>query len=271
MRWRNVDPLLAVPLGAGALIVLHGLVDDATFRIDSVSIALVVIGILPFAYKFLTSVKAGDIELSFRSLSVDEQVLLFLDGVARQRMWTFYRPRPHESDLGRAFGLLVGNVLASDRRQFVQRMRDWLRGEDDHLRWFAAEVAGYYRIQDLKPELLALTTVGSDRPWEPWRLNCLWAYSRFDEYKRLHRFLLETSDSENQRWVIDAYDQMAVEEPEHVAAFVDALDSALAAGHLSAEAESDAKRVRAALSPGSSAPPGSVVPSPLAGRTEARA
>jgi hypothetical protein len=151
-----------------ALLVAHGM-QQWGFTVDAVSLGLLGFVSLPFLSQIVTSFKAGNVEFSFRDLSVHDQVMTFLDGVAIKRRWTFFAPRPGEAQLGAAFVELTGELISKARSQLVAQSRAWLRSEDLNQRWFAAEIIGYHQISELRravgnaPETSDLT-----EPWGSW-------------------------------------------------------------------------------------------------------
>jgi len=197
-------------VSASALILAHGFA-GSNFRVDEITLGLLVIASLPFISTMVTSVKAGGVEMAFRDLSVHDQLVLFLDGVATKGRWTFFSPRPGESNLGPAFAVLTEELLKGARGRLVVQLRQWLASDDLHQRWFAAEIVGYHQLHELRRAVQrAPEATDLHAPWEPWELNCIWAYSRLQEqpYERLRAFLNTTTNVENQTWVLKSYDQM---------------------------------------------------------------
>jgi hypothetical protein len=194
------------------LIFIHTVEEsfEFKFKVDSTTLGLLALAALPVLWEIVGTVKAGGVEVSFRELAVHQQIFKFLDGVATQRAWTFYPPRAGESDLGEGFGILIKNLKRKHEKELINQLEVWLESDSNNLRWFAAEIIGYFRIEKLKDRLPAFFD-DLDRAvtWEPWQLNCLWAYSRFQNYKELYGFLEETKSETNRLWVLDAYSQMA--------------------------------------------------------------
>lgn len=192
------------------LLLAHGFKPEE-FTVDSTSIGLLGFVALPYLSLVVTSFKAGGVELSFRELTVHDQVLTFLDGIAVKRQWTFFRPRANEAEFGAAFAELTGELVRNARAELLPQLKAWLNSENQNYRWFAAEIVGFHRIRELYRAVKTVAnSVDPREPWETWELNCLWAASRMEEpqYQRLRQFLLETSVSANQSWVLRAFDQM---------------------------------------------------------------
>lgn len=196
------------------LVVLHGF---NKFTVDATTLGLLILAALPILREIVGSIKAGGVELSFRELAVHQQIFKFLDGIARQETWTFYPPRAGESELGQGFGILIGNLKKKHYTELVKQLNDWLEADSINLRWFAAEIIGYFKITEVKNQLpFFFESLDRNAPWEPWQLNCLWAYSRFQNYEDLNLLLNETKSEANRLWILAAYNQMvrAKKDPE---------------------------------------------------------
>jgi hypothetical protein len=192
------------------LLLAHGFKSEM-FMVDSTSIGLLGFVALPYLSLVVTSFKAVGVELSFRELTVHDQVLTFLDGIAVKRQWTFFQPRASEAEFGAAFVELTGELVRNARAELLPQLSAWLKSENPNYRWFAAEIVGFHRIRELyRTVKTAPDSIDRGEPWETWELNCLWAASRMEDpqYQRLRQFLLETSVSANQKWVLRAFDQM---------------------------------------------------------------
>jgi hypothetical protein len=210
--------LLGVSAASVVLIVLNGLPKEyVNFKVDTSTILLLVIASLPVLQEYLTTIKAGSWELSFRELSVHDQVFVFLDGIARQQVWTFYKPREGEKEFGEAFLELAKGLVKNEKGKLTQKLFHWLKSDNDCLIYFASEVAGYfnYEFRELKEELKKelrrhFDSLPNTDPWSNGELNCLWAYSRYEEpqYAELKERFLQFSSSENKRWVLHAIMQM---------------------------------------------------------------
>jgi len=190
---------------------------EFTPKIDSTTLGLLAFAALPVLWQIVDTIKAGGVELSFRPLAVHQQIFKLLDGIGAQRVWTFYSPRPGESELGQGLDFMIKGLLKEHEKEFIKQLETWLEADSHNLRWFAAEVIGYHKIEKLKDRLNDMTKgLDRDAAWEPWQLNCLWAHSRFDEknkYAQLKDLLVNTTSDFNQGWVLSAYSQMAQDEP----------------------------------------------------------
>lgn len=227
--WRIYTALLVV---AGVvLLILNGREDKFHFQVDQVSLLLLLGLAIPALAKYLDEVKAGDWHFKFRAMSVEDQLLLVMPEIGRGRLWTFYEARAGEQDIGGAFRLLFEVLLEQNRPKLLAELRRWLASDDSHLKWLATEVVGYFHLEELKANLKPLYAgLGADQQWERWQLNALWAYSRFSAYHELQEFLLETSDSENQIWLLFTYPQMLRDDPseEMGERFIEFIDEFLA-------------------------------------------
>lgn len=193
-----------------ALVVAHG-VRSWHFVVDEITLGLLGFAAAPFVLKIVTTLKAGNVEVAIRDLSVGQQVVTFLDGIATKRQWTFFAPRADEENMGPAFVALTEELIKDSRTAFVAQLRKWMSSEDVNQRWFAAEIVGYHKVTELRRALeRAPENKDIHEAWQPWELNCLWAVSRLDhdEYQSLLTFLLRTKNRRNQAWVLNALDQM---------------------------------------------------------------
>jgi len=192
------------------LLLVHG-AKSSSFVVDSTSLGLLGFVSLPFLSLVVSSFKAGGVELSFRELSVHDQVLTFLDGIAIKKQWTFFRPRPGEEQFGAAFAELTGELVRNAQSELFPQLRSWLKSDNPNHRWFAAEIIGYHQLRELHRAVRTAPDSADPREtWETWELNCLWAASRLEEpkYQRLRHFLCETTSPVNQAWILNAFDQM---------------------------------------------------------------
>jgi hypothetical protein len=163
---------------------------------------------------------------AFRELSLHEQIFLFLDGIARQRTWTFYQPREGESEIGSALRQLVGGLIESEQEELKKRIINWLHSKNDNVIYFASEIVGYFpgKFKDLDTDLIDvykdLDKNDKNREWTTSQLNCLWAHGRLTNFDELNTFLLTTLSEENQKWILFSYEQMvkALEIGQRVAA-----------------------------------------------------
>lgn len=154
-------------------------------------------------------VKFRDLEADFQGLSVSDQSLLFLDGVARKGQWTFYeKARPGERALGQAFLIIVTDLLNVERSELIKKLKQWLSSEDTNLIWFAGEVIGYFKVYELKEDLLKVVPKDTDMDLGAYELNALWAYARITNIDNLTNVLQSTTSNANQEWLLFVYDQM---------------------------------------------------------------
>ncbi len=192
------------------LVVLHGNEETWKFKVDSTTLGLLIVAALPVLREIVGTLKAGGVEINFRELAVHQQIFKLLDGVASQRTWTFYTPRSDEHELGEGFGILIENLKRDHKKDLINQLGVWLEADSNNLRWFAAEIIGYFRVKELKNRLPDFySALDPDATWEPWELNCLWAYSRFHNYEELNRLLETTKSDANKFWILNAYWQMA--------------------------------------------------------------
>jgi Zn-finger protein len=178
-----------------------------------ITIGLLVLCFIPLFQKILTSIKAGGVELQFRDYSVHEQIFIFLDGIASRQAWTFFTPRKGEIALGLGFKVLIDELLKNKRKELLSQLKKWFESDNDNHKWFAAEVIGYGKIVELKTVCRNyFEKLDIDEYWEPWQLNCLWAYSTFLFYEPLTTKLKVTKNQANRLWMIIACKQMIREE-----------------------------------------------------------
>lgn len=204
----------ALVLAALGLVVLNGFQTRTGFRVDQTSVWLLVGMALPVLAQFVEEVRAGGMQLTLRKLNVYDQILLIIPEIGRTRTWTFYPSRAGEHDVGDAFRLTFEVLLQHNREKLLASLRRWLASNDRHLSWLAAEVAGYFKIAEVKDELPVLyADAGVHETWERWQLNALWARSRFNDYRELQEMLLTTKNPQNQEWLLFVYPQMITEDP----------------------------------------------------------
>lgn len=208
--WRRHVPSLVLTTVTFVLIIAHAGEKTNRLTIDEVTVALLALGTVPWLDRFLHSLKAGGVELHFHSLEINEQVLLFLEAIVRKETWTFYRPREgSEEELGAAFRIMADRLHHEHFEKLCEKIKEWSTSPNENLRYFAAEFVGYYKIHDLKKIIKKPKNLKGHL--KPWQLNYIWALSRFDQnetYETLQDFLMQTDDPPNQKWVIEAYEQM---------------------------------------------------------------
>ena len=201
------------PLVCLSLLVVHGLESVIKFRIDHVTVILLVLAVLPFAAEFFEGIKAGDWEIKFRSLSPSEQSLFFLHEFGRGITWTFYESRENETSTGKALRVIVEGLMQQNKTRLMAEIGEWLKSDDDNLRWLGSEIIGYFMLSEFKDTLYSMYKdfgENIDVKWPTWKLNCLWAHSRFDNYQEIHDFLFKTHNSDNQKWLLFVYEQMPI-------------------------------------------------------------
>lgn len=237
----------------GSLILLgvHG-VWSRFFKVDAISVALLAIASIPFMKQYFESLKIGDLEFQFGSLKLNgvEQSFLFLENiiVKTEKQVTFYPQREDESRLGEPFRNLVQELISKERSQLIEKVREWIQSDNDNLRWFASEIIGYFQIQDLKNNLLPVYQQIMAKPHDTcsdWQLNCLWAYSRFNDYKEVHELLQTTNNAETQKWLLKVYSQMVIAHPEENKheRFIHEIEKFLQRSEIQEEAKNQAKEV----------------------------
>jgi hypothetical protein len=133
---------------------------------------------------------------------------------------TFYPPREDEFRVEEeVFCDLAKKILDQDRLQLVEIIREWFeRKSHQHLLWFASEVIGYFKLCELRDDLLPFCQPIMDDPkemhWSKWELNCLWAYARFHDYEHIHKLLQTTPNADIQKWLLEIYPRMVAAHPE---------------------------------------------------------
>jgi len=154
-------------------------------------------------------VKFKDLEADFHELTVSDQSLLFLDGVSRKEQWTFYeKSREGERALGQAFLIIVRDLLSVERSEVIQKLKQWLASENNNLIWFASEIIGFFKIYELKEDLLNIVPKDTNVDLSTHQLNALWALARITNFIGLSRILQSTNSKINQEWILFVYDQM---------------------------------------------------------------
>ncbi len=131
---------------------------------------------------------------------------------------TFYPQREDESSIGEEFSSLVEKFVKENRSQLIKIIRDWLEEKShQHLLWFASDIIGYFKLSELRHDLLPfcqLIMKDPDQCWSGWELNCLWAYARLNDYKQINELLQTSSNAETQKWLLGVYTQMVTTHPE---------------------------------------------------------
>lgn len=157
----------------------------------------------------IDKLKYKDLEADFSRLSVSDQSLLFLDGVARKEKWTFYESaRKGERPLGAAFAIIVRDLLNVERNEIIEKLRQWLNSENENVVWFAAEIIGYFKVYELKDEISEAAPQNPDRTIPESELNVLWAQAMLTDFENLNKFFQKTTSQANQEWILFLYQQM---------------------------------------------------------------
>jgi len=47
-------------------------------------------------------------------------------------------------------GILIKDLKKKYERELLKKLNDWLNSDNNNLRWFAAEVIGYFKIIEVK-------------------------------------------------------------------------------------------------------------------------
>ena len=140
------------------LFIIHGIGESVVpFKIDVISISLLFFSAIPLLGEYLETLKIGNVEAQFRTLSFAGQVLTFLHVLATDRKLTFYKPRQKigEFQLGTAGYYLLERMLKENRKRTIRTINKWLKEEEENLRWFATEVIGYFKLKELAEDLLS--------------------------------------------------------------------------------------------------------------------
>ena len=177
---------------------------------------LVTIGILFYFRKQISplfgqlkSIKVGGLQAEFKKLSVSNQSLMFLDGIAGKQQWTFYdERRENERDLGPAFIGIINDLLVVEKQELIKKIIVWLSSENKNQTWFASEIIGYYKLSEVEDELSALMPEHTNTELNEYELNCIWAHARITNMTEFSNFLLKTNSNVNQLWALFVYKQM---------------------------------------------------------------
>ena len=182
----------------------------------------------------ISKLKYRDFETDFQSLSISDQELLFLDGVARKEYWTFYSTsREEERELGSAFAMLVDDLLSVERLELFKKLKEWLASEDPYQMWFASEIIGYFRIEELNKELKSYLPVDYNSHLTKHELNILWANSRLNGDDELGNLLNSTKSYKNQEWLLFVFYQMYAEQEMDQQYVIDSLKAYLNSDNVS--------------------------------------
>ncbi|MEK8020299.1 MAG: patatin-like phospholipase family protein, partial [Candidatus Parabeggiatoa sp.] len=157
--------------------------------------------------------KIGDVELKLLNKNA-EQTLRYMENVIvrTDKPVTFYAGREGESSLGEQFCHLVQEIVNQDRSLLIETVREWLnRKTHQNLLWFASDIIGYFKLTELRDDLHPFYQTIMAEPdgyWVNWKLNCLWAYARFNDYREVHHLLQTTQNADTQKWLLAVYPQM---------------------------------------------------------------
>lgn len=203
------------------LVIAHGFENKEylgkkfLFEVDHITIYLLLIAIIPFISKYVESIKFGDFEANFKKSSFEDQLFIFLKGVANHGRMTYYDPRAEEKSIGDAFYAFAQRAKDYNYTKFVKMLSEQLKSDNSNQIWFASENIGHFNISELKDDLKEIYRyLDSKISWAPHKLNCLWAYSRFKNYTDLQELYIKTDNINNIDWITNAYIQMAKYYPE---------------------------------------------------------
>jgi len=232
------------------LIVINGISESIdkkygySFIVDNTTIFLLLIAFLPFLGKYIVSFRFGNLEAVFRDLSLPDQIFVFLEGVAMNGRWTYYLPRGEEMRMGDAFRILIKEVNKINHFKLINVLRKFLDSDNPNLIWFASENIGYFKFEELKDRLPPkFNNLDKNVQWSEWQLNCLWAYSRFENYQCLHDFLMNTRNEVNQIWLLDVYRQMSAARHAELQCFISQLRKFINRNDVSDHVRKKAQRV----------------------------
>jgi len=159
--------------------------------------------------------KIGDVELKFINKNA-EQTLRYMENVIvkTKKPVTFYSQRKNEYGLGKPFCNLLQEIINQERSLLIEAVREWIkRKSHKNLLWFASEIIGYFQLSELREDLRPFSQAIIAEPdgyWANWKLNCLWAYARFNDYKQIHHLLQTTQNADTQKWLLAVYPQMVI-------------------------------------------------------------
>ncbi len=198
--------LFIIPL---VLIILHGFQSYTDFKIDNTTVLLVFIMTIPLISKYFTSIKFGGVEASFKNLTNYEKDVFLINEIAKEEKWTYFNPRGNESHSGKAL-LRISEKLKKDYpSKFKTLLKKQLKSKDNNLIWFASENIGYFKLRNLKKNLIPhIKNLDFSEEIPAHQLNCLWAFSRFNNYKDIINIFDGNSCRFNNNWAAEALIQM---------------------------------------------------------------
>lgn len=245
--------LIFIVFLALSLLVINGI--DIPYRIDNYTVIFFSFLCIPLVTEIIESiknnlkVKAGNIEVNFNELTLKDQIFVFLNGIIFHHQWTFYDTRDEETKLGKAFYILISEYLIKEfNEEFHQQIKKWFKSENDNVIWFASEVVGYFQISEFKPQLRKkINKINPKKSLSTAKLNCLWAHSRFDDYKSLIDFFENTNSSKNQKWIIHVFHQMPKKKHADAADFIPVLENFITRQNLEQDVINSAKKTLESL------------------------
>jgi hypothetical protein len=191
------------------LVVLHGFQSYANFLIDNTTVLLLLIMTFPLLSKYFNSIKFGGVEASFRKLSDSEKDVFLINEIAKEEKWTYFNPRGDESHSGIALLRMFEKLKRDYPSKFKQLLTNQLESKNNNLIWFASENIGYFKLIKLKNDLLPhIKNLDFSDEVPPHQLNCLWAFSRFNNYKEIIDIFGNNSIRSNNNWAAEALLQM---------------------------------------------------------------
>ena len=193
------------------LLVIHLLSDnfEYSFKIDEITVSLLLIALIPILTRYIDTVKFGNLEANFKRLSKSDRELFLIKELAKRAKWTFYDARHTEIHSGKAFLWLLTDFRTKHKREFELMLQEQLDSDNENEVWFASEVIGYFKVKNLKDALNShIRGIDLKEELLPYKLNCLWASSSFNKYQELFDSLHKDIHSFNRDWIIEAIVQM---------------------------------------------------------------
>lgn len=197
--------LVIISLG---LIIIHG-IGWKCFAVDNTTILLLLILMVPILSKYVESIKFGGLEASFKELSKSDRELFLINELAKEEKWTFYEARGSETHSGEALLWLTKKLKKDFPEKFQNMLTEQLASDDDNHVWFASEVIGYFEIEHFEDHLRKhVQKMKLKNKIATYKLNCLWALSRFNNYQELFDQLVPETHPSNRDWIVEALIQM---------------------------------------------------------------
>lgn len=205
--FKSVYVVFLVTISLG-LIFIHG-IGWKSFTVDNTTILLLLILMVPILSKYVESIKFGGLEASFKELSKSDRELFLINELAKEEKWTFYEARGSETHSGEALLWLTKKLKKDFPEKFQNMLTEQLASDDDNLVWFASEVIGYFKIEHFQEHLRKhVQKMKLKNKIATYKLNCLWALSRFNNYQELFDQLDSETHPSNQDWIVEALIQM---------------------------------------------------------------